>query len=174
MNAKAYCITDKKYCKAYIDALFPAGKWLAGITITLSIVNFAAIIAFSFSAWEKAKDLALVLIFLLINNILLSLIFSLLYLPFYSSVKKSETTRIEYIFGDREFDIISYTDGETNKHNEPVKYSSLKKIKRRKNKIIIFEDKFSAHIIDEKNLEGNPKEIYLIIKDEIDDKKSGS
>lgn len=174
MNAKAYCITDKKYCKAYVNALFPAGKWLAGITIALSIINFIAIIVFSFSDWEKAKDLALVLIFLLINNILLSLIFSLLYLPFYSSVKKDKTTKLEYIFRDDEFEITSYINSEANKTEEPVKYSSLEKIKKQKNRIIIYQSKFNVHIIEEKNLEGNAEELYMVIQNRIEDKKSGS
>lgn len=174
MDATAFCITDKKYCKAYVNALFPAEKWIAGITIALSIINFAAIITLYLSDWEKANDVALVLIFLLINNVFLSFVFSFLYLPFYLSVKNSKSTRLEYIFSDNEFIMTTFFEDGTSKNQEPVKYSSLEKIKKRKHKIIIYQSKFNIHIIHEENSNANLKELYITIKNEIGNKKSGS
>lgn len=174
MDSKAYCITDKKYCKAYVNALFPAGKWIAGITIALSIINFTAIIELYMSDWEKARDVALVLIFLLINNVFLSFVFSLIYVPFYASVKSSKSARLEYTFSDDEFKITTFFSDESSKTQKPVKYSSLEKVKKRKHKIIILQSKFTVHIIENENLTGNPEELYLAIKNKIGDKKSGS
>lgn len=174
MNAKAYCITDKKYCKKYIDALFPVAKWLAGITVAITIFTASSIIFLKFSSWKKAGDIALTLIFLLINNIFLSAIFLFLHLPYYNSVKERKLKKIQYVFSDNCFQVITFIEDDILSETKDIDYEALIKISKRKNKIILFKTRFSIYLIERKNFEGDFNQLYSVIKEHIENKKSGS
>lgn len=175
MTVTANCVLDKKYCKAYTDAIFPARVWISALNTAISVAVLIGCIALGFSDYDKAPSLILPLIFLLINNIIIGVIFATVHLFQYKELKDRKDAQCQYIFGQYSFKIITtYKNGKITE-SPPVNYSNIKKVKVTKDKIIIFERSFVAHLIEKKKLNGDGNELATTIKSQIQkDKKRKS
>lgn len=172
MTATAKCVLDKKYCKAYTDAIFPARVWISALNTVVSAAILITCVVLAVSEYSKAASLILPLIFLLINNVIIGIIFGYVHLFQYRELKDRKDAECEYIFGDRSFKIKTVCKNGNTAESEPVNYSALKKVKVTKDKIIIFERSFVAHPIQKKSLKGNADELVSTIKSQIQkDKK---
>lgn len=174
MTATAKCVLNKKYCKAYTDAIFPARVWISAINTIISIAIIVVCVILAFSDYEKSQSLILPLIFLLINNIIIGIIFNAVHLFQYRELGNRKDAELEYIFSDHSFKIITTLKNGEKAVSDPINYSTVKKVKETKDKIIIFERSFVAHLIETKNLEGNATELTANIKSQIKSKKDSS
>lgn len=171
MTATAKCVLDKKYCKAYTDAVFPVRVWLSALNSIISAAVLITCVVLAFSHYEKSGSLILPLIFLLINNIIIGIIFSTVHLIQFKELGNRKNAKCEYIFGDRSFKIITTLKNGEVTESEPINYSTIKKVKQTKSKIIIFERAFVAYLIETKDLQGDKNELTVTIKNQIKHKK---
>lgn len=166
MVARASCVLDKKYCKAYADAVFPARKAVLIADITASIIILAVCAVLIVIKAGKALPIILLLAVLLSCNAVTGLIFASAHLLYYKALDAQADAKCDYTFDDEGFTLKITAKNNITKE-EYVKYCDLKKAQIRGARLVIHQDGFIAHIIDQKSSTINLNELFELINSQI-------
>ncbi len=144
----ASSVYDRKSCRKLVNNVFPARKPILIIDLIITVITIVFIILFALSDVQKFNRLALVLIFLLITDAGLGLIY--LYAPLfqYKAMGELKDAVSEFTFGSEQFKVkYILTNGEI--RNGPIaNYDSIYKLVKKDNYIFIFHKRYQSYIID--------------------------
>lgn len=160
---------NKGSCKELVDAMFPIRKRLLIIDLIISAIITASVIILYVTDNKKAGSLSLTLIALLVNNILLGILLHFIPDLYYRSTSERENELSEFDFYDNEFTVKSTLPDGKITLEDCIKYSSIKRVYEKGNKLYICCGKHNIYMLDKDTISNNSlidkikKEIALAI-----------